>query len=93
MKYIVMFVGLMFGSLSFVLAQSNSGGSAAGQTTTNSSSVQGTAGTNVGGTVNTNQGNSYGNNATGGPTPGHDRMGQPATSNATSGASGQGSSK
>ncbi|GGI19765.1 hypothetical protein [Bradyrhizobium guangdongense] len=93
MKCIAIFLSLMFGSLPFALAQSNSGGSAAGQTTTSSSSVQGTAGTNVGGTVNTNQGNSYGNNATGGANPGHDRTGQPATSNSTSGSSIQGGGK
>src|SRR4051794_35232584 len=93
MKYIAMFLSLMFGSLPFALAQSNSGGSAAGQTTTNSSSVQGTAGTNASGTIHTNQGNSYGNNAAGGISPGRDRTNQTATSNATSGSSGQGSGK
>jgi len=93
MKYIAVFLSLMFGSLPFALAQSNSGGSAAGQTTTNSSSVQGTAGTNVGGTINTNQGNSYGNNAAGGVSPGKDRTGQPSTNNATPNSSGQGSGK
>lgn len=93
MKYIAMFLSLMFGSLPFAFAQSNSGGSAAGQTTTNSSSVQGTAGTNASGTIHTNQGNSYGNNAAGGISPGRDRTSQPATSNATSGSSGQGSGK
>lgn len=70
-------------------AQSNSGGSAAGQTSTNSSNVQGTAGTNVSGTIHTNQGNSYGNNAAGGVSPGHDRTGQPATNDTTSGKAGR----
>jgi hypothetical protein len=89
-KYIAMILSLMFGSFPFALAQSNSSGSAAGQTSTSSSSVQGTAGTNASGTIHTNQGNNYGNNAAGGPSPGRDRTGQPATSNSTSGSSGQG---
>jgi F0F1-type ATP synthase membrane subunit c/vacuolar-type H+-ATPase subunit K len=55
MKYIAIILGILFGSFSCALAQSNSGGSAAGQTSTSSSTVQGTAGTNVGGTVHTNQ--------------------------------------
>jgi hypothetical protein len=87
MKLIATMLSLLLGSVSFALAQSNRGGSAAGQTSTSSSSTQGTAGTNVGGTINTNQGNSYGNNATGAPSPGLDRTGQPATSSSTSGSS------
>lgn len=83
MKHIAIVLSVMFGSFPFALAQSGSGGSAAGQATTSSSSVQGTAGMNVGGTVNTNQGNSYGNNATGGQSSGMNRTGQPATNNAS----------
>lgn len=78
MKYIAIILGILFGSFSCALAQSNSGGSAAGQTSTSSSTVQGTAGTNVGGTVHTNQGNQFGNSATGAPTTGMNRTGQPA---------------
>src|ERR1700710_197281 len=69
----------MLSTHSDAVAQSSSGGSAAGQTSTNSSSVQGTAGTNVGGTSHTNQGNPVGNSATGAPTTGMTRPGQPAT--------------
>jgi hypothetical protein len=81
MKAVVV-IGLLLATCSVAIAQNSatpSTGSAAGQTSTSSSSVNGTAGTNVGGTVQTNQGNSYGNNATGAPTQGMSRTGQPAT--------------
>ena len=78
MNHIAIVIALAFGSSS-AFAQAQSTGSAAGQTTTNSSSVQGAAGTNVGGTVNTNQGNQFGNSATGAATAGTNRTGQPAT--------------
>jgi hypothetical protein len=79
MKYVLMILSVIFGSYSCALAQSNSGGTAAGQTSTSPSSVQGTAGTNVGGTSHTNQGNGFGNSATGASTTGMNRTGQPAT--------------
>lgn len=79
MNHIAIVIALALGFSSSAFAQTNSGGSASGQTSTNSSSVQGAAGTNVGGTVHTNQGNQFGNSATGAPTPGMNRTGQPAT--------------
>lgn len=77
MKLIALIIGLMTGSLSFALAQSTTSGG-----NQNASSVGGTAGTNVGGTIHTNQGNAYGNSATGSPTEGQSRNGQPAESRA-----------
>ncbi|WP_354098531.1 hypothetical protein [Bradyrhizobium sp. S3.2.12] len=72
-------ISVLFGSSPFALAQSNSS-SDANRTLANSSSTQGTTGTNVGGTIQTNQGNSFGNSATGGQVGGTSRTGQPSTS-------------
>ncbi len=83
MKYIAFILSILVGSFSVALSQSNSAGSSAGQSSASSSSPQGAAGTNVSGTVHTNQGNSYGNNASGGPSPGIARTGQPATTHST----------
>jgi hypothetical protein len=80
MNHLAIVLSLLAGT-SFAFAQTSSTGSASGQTSTNSSSVQGAAGTNVGGTVHTNQGNQFGNSATGAPTAGMERTGQPATNN------------
>jgi hypothetical protein len=78
MNYIPVIVALFAAGSYPAFAQNNSDGSAAAQTSTDSSTVQGAAGTNVGGTVHTNQGNQFGNSATGAPTTGMSRTGQPA---------------
>jgi hypothetical protein len=54
MKYIAIILGVLFGSFSFALAQSNSAGSAANQNPANASNAKGsTAGTSAGGSAAT----------------------------------------